>query len=98
GPGWGNGCSRDRGLPLPRIWAAADLGRAQGTLALASRLHAQDWGRGLCAGRLLRVTIRILSHYRVVGRDVACAALLHDAVEDHAPGVAPAGRTRPWQC
>jgi (p)ppGpp synthase/HD superfamily hydrolase len=39
----------------------------------------------------LRVTIRILSHYRVTDADVACAALLHDAVEDHADDIAPGG-------
>ena len=38
------------------------------------------------------MTIRILSHYRVTDPDVACAALLHDAVEDHAAGIAPGGR------
>jgi hypothetical protein len=32
-----------------------------------------------------------LSHYRVADADVACAALLHDAVEDHAAGIAPGG-------
>ena len=37
------------------------------------------------------MTIRILSHYRVTDPDVACAALLHDAVEDHADGLAPGG-------
>jgi (p)ppGpp synthase/HD superfamily hydrolase len=40
---------------------------------------------------LLRVAIRIISHYRVRDADVACAALLHDAVEDHADGLAPGG-------
>ncbi len=40
---------------------------------------------------MLRVTIRILSHYRVTDPDVACAALLHDAVEDHAQDLAPGG-------
>ena len=43
------------------------------------------------ANHLLRVTIRILSHYRVSDPDVACAALLHDAVEDHAADLAPGG-------
>ena len=33
----------------------------------------------------------ILSHYRVTDPDVACAALLHDTVEDHAGEVAPGG-------
>jgi hypothetical protein len=32
----------------------------------------------------------ILHHYRVTDPDVACAALLHDAVEDHTAGIAPA--------
>jgi (p)ppGpp synthase/HD superfamily hydrolase len=36
----------------------------------------------------LRVAIRILSHYRVRDADVACAALLHDTVEDHADDIA----------
>ena len=71
---------------------AADRGRAQDALALASRLHAADRRqREPYASHLLRVTIRILSHYRVADPDVACAALLHDAVEDHAAGIAPGG-------
>jgi (p)ppGpp synthase/HD superfamily hydrolase len=41
---------------------------------------------------LLRVAIRVLHHYRVPDADVACAALLHDAVEDHAADIAPGGR------
>ena len=60
---------------------------------LASRLHAADRRqREPYASYLLRVTIRILSHYRVTDPDVACAALLHDAVEDHAAGIDPGGR------
>ena len=43
------------------------------------------------ASHPLRVTIRILSHYRVTDPDVACAALLHDTVEDHAGEIAPGG-------
>ena len=39
----------------------------------------------------LRVTIRILSHYRVTDPDVACAALLRDTVEDHAGDIGPGG-------
>ena len=31
----------------------------------------------------------MLSHYRVADPDVACAALLHNAVEDHAADIAP---------
>ncbi len=33
----------------------------------------------------------ILSHYRVTDPDVACAALLHDAIEDHAEDITPGG-------
>ncbi len=74
---------------------AADRGRAQDALVLASRLHAADRRqREPYANHLLRVTIRILSHYRVTDPDVACAALLHDAVEDHAAGIAPGGGRR----
>jgi hypothetical protein len=43
---------------------------------------------------LLRVAIRIISHYRVRDAEVACAALLHDAVEDHAGDLAPNGGER----
>ena len=71
---------------------AADRARAEGALALASRLHARDRRQRepyLC--HLLRVTIRILSHYRVSDPDVICAALLHDAVEDHQQDLAPGG-------
>jgi len=36
----------------------------------------------------LRVTIRNLCHYRVTNPELACAALLRDAVEDHAEDIA----------
>jgi len=79
---------------------AADCDRVTDALMLASRLHAGDRRqREPYANHLLRVTIRILSHYRVTDPDVACAALLHDAVEDHAADIAPpaaAGR-QPWR-
>jgi len=69
---------------------AADRGRVMDALALASRLHAGDRRqREPYVNHLLRVTIRILSHYQVADPDVACAALLHDAVEDHAEDIAP---------
>ena len=71
---------------------AADRDRARDALALAGQLHAPDRRqREPYANHLLRVTIRILSHYRVTDPDVACAALLHDAVEDHAETITPAG-------
>ena len=71
---------------------AADRARIGDAAALASRLHARDRRqREPYANHLLRVTIRILSHYRVADPDVACAALLHDAVEDHAEDITPGG-------
>lgn len=73
---------------------AADRGRVTDALTLASRLHARDRRqREPYANHLLRVTIRILSHYQVADPDVTCAALLHDAIEDHAEDIAP-GQTR----
>ncbi len=83
---------RERLLMEIAGFPAADLGRARDALALASRLHAGDLRqREPYANHVLRVTIRILSHYRVADPDMACAALLHDAVEDHAAGIAPGG-------
>lgn len=74
-------------------FSPADQGRATDALALASRLHVADRRQHEpYASHLLRVTIRILSHYRISDPDVACAALLHDAVEDHAASIAPGGR------
>jgi HD domain len=59
------------------------LGQA---LDLAARLHAADRrGQEPYVNHLLRVAIRIMAHYGVRDTDVLCAALLHDAVEDHAP-------------
>jgi hypothetical protein len=84
---------RERLLIEIAEFPAADRGRAADALALASQLHAADRRqREPYASHLLRVTIRILSHYRVADPDVACAALLHDAVEDHAADIAPGGR------
>ncbi len=59
---------------------------------MALRLHAQDRRqREPYGNHLLRVAVRILSHYRVTDPDVACAALLHDSVEDHAQDIVPDG-------
>ena len=83
---------RERLLMEIDRFPAADRDRARDAPALACRLHTADRRqREPCANHLLRVTIRILSHYRVTDPDVACAALLHDAVEDHADGLAPGG-------
>jgi (p)ppGpp synthase/HD superfamily hydrolase len=57
-------------------------------------LHAADRRqREPYVSHLLRVAIRILSHYRVRDFDVASAALLHDAVEDQADDLAPGGES-----
>jgi hypothetical protein len=62
----------------------ADRGLPERALDLASRLHAADRrDREPYVNHLLRVAIRIMSHYRVSDPDVVAAALLHDAVEDH---------------
>jgi hypothetical protein len=70
----------------------ADRGRLEQALELAARLHAADRRqREPYVNHLLRVAIRIMSYYGVRDPDVACAALLHDAVEDHAAELAPGG-------
>ena len=61
-------------------------------LDLASRLHADDRRqREPYVNHLLRVTTRIVSHYGIRDPDVICAALLHDAVEDHAADLVAEG-------
>jgi hypothetical protein len=61
-----------------------DKRRLNQALDLAGRLHAADRReREPYVNHLLRVAIRIMSHYGVRDADVVCAALLHDAVEDH---------------
>ena len=70
----------------------ADRRRLEQALALAAELHAADQRQQEpYLNHLLRVAIRILSHYGVRDADVAVAALLHDAVEDHAADLAPDG-------
>ena len=73
-------------------FGAADRLRIERALALAARLHAADRRqREPYVNHLLRVATRILGHYQVHDSDVVCAALLHDAVEDHAEQIAPGG-------
>ena len=76
-------------------WPEADQRRLNRALDLAARLHAADRReREPYINHLLRVAIRIVSHYGVHDTDVVAAALLHDAVEDHAAelAAAPGGR------
>jgi hypothetical protein len=62
-------------------------------LELAGRLHAPDQRqREPYVNHLLRVALRIQCHYGVDDPDIISAALLHDAVEDHADAISPAGR------
>jgi hypothetical protein len=66
-------------------FAEQDKQRLNQALDLVARLHAADRReREPYLNHLLRVAIRIMSHYGVHDTDVICAALLHDAVEDHA--------------
>jgi hypothetical protein len=66
--------------------------RVEQALDLATQLHAHDRRqREPYVNHLLRVAVRILSHYQVDDADVICAALLHDAVEDHSPDLTPGG-------
>jgi HD domain-containing protein len=83
---------RERLVIETTAFPPADRERVGQALGLASRLHAADRRqREPYVNHLLRVTIRIISHYRVHDADMACAALLHDAVEDHAGQLAPGG-------
>src|SRR5262252_1356213 len=73
-------------------WPGPDRERLNRALDITSRLHAADRReREPYVNHLLRVAIRIMSHYGVRDADVACAALLHDAVEDHAAELAAGG-------
>jgi HD domain len=66
-------------------WPEADRASIERALDLATRLHGADRrDTEPYLNHLLRVAIRIISYYGVRDADVICAALLHDAVEDHA--------------
>jgi hypothetical protein len=70
----------------------AERHRLEDALELASRLHRGDRRQNEpYINHPLRVAIRIMSHYGIRDPDVIAAALLHDAVEDHAAELAPAG-------
>ena len=75
------------------MFPEADQRRLERALELAARLHAADRRqREPYLNHLLRVAIRIIDHYDVRDADVVCAALLHDAVEDHAGELAGGDR------
>ena len=82
---YGEAGLRDRFAAEIASWPDADRHRMERALDLAARLHAADRrDREPYVNHLLRVAIRIMSYYGVRDADVICAALLHDAVEDHA--------------
>jgi hypothetical protein len=83
---------RERFAQEIAVFGQADRRRLERALALAGRLHAADRRqREPYVNHLLRVAIRILCYYAVRDADVACAALLHDAVEDHPAELAAGG-------
>src|SRR6516164_7761395 len=86
---YGEAGLRDRFAAEIATWPEADRRRMERALDLAARLHAADRReREPYVNHLLRVAIRIMSYYGVRDADVVCAALLHDAVEDHAAELA----------
>ena len=81
---YGEAGLRDRFAVEIASWPEADRQRMERALDLAARLHAADRRDAEpYVNHLLRVAVRIMSHYGVHDADVVCAALLHDAVEDH---------------
>jgi hypothetical protein len=89
---YGEAGLRDRFAVEIASWADADRHPMERALALATRLHVGDRrDREPYVNHLLRVAVRIMSHYGVHDADVVCAALLHDAVEDHAADLAACG-------
>jgi HD domain len=81
---YGEAGLRERFAVEVAAWPEPDRHRMERALDLAGRLHADDRrDREPYVNHLLRVAIRVMSHYRVRDADVVCAALLHDAVEDH---------------
>lgn len=69
---------------LLEIAELADVERLTEALDLATELHRDDrYGREPYLSHLMRVAIRIISHYEITDTDVVVAGLLHDAVEDH---------------
>jgi (p)ppGpp synthase/HD superfamily hydrolase len=89
---YGQSGLRERLLIEADRFPAADRDRIGAALELMCRVHERDRRqREPYACHPLRVTIRILAHYRVTDADVACAALLHDTAEDHAGDIALGG-------
>ncbi|MBV9384639.1 MAG: HD domain-containing protein [Streptosporangiaceae bacterium] len=89
---YGEAGLRERFAVETELLPDADRRLLERALGLASRLHSADRrDHEPYVNHLLRVAIRIMSHYGIHDRDVICAALLHDAVEDHAGDLAAGG-------
>lgn len=79
-------------LEIARLGDAPSRQKVSEALELAGRLHAADRRqREPYVNHLLRVALRIICHYGVRDPDIICAALLHDAVEDHASDLTATG-------
>ena len=79
-------------IETARLDDAAGRQKISEALEFAGRLHAADRRqREPYLNHLLRVALRIICHYGVLDPDIICAALLHDAVEDHASDLAATG-------
>ena len=84
---------RERFATEIAVFSEPDWQRLNSALQLAAELHAYDRRqREPYLNHLLRVAIRVVSHYGVRDADVVCAGLLHDAVEDHADQLARDGQ------
>ncbi len=80
-------------LETARLGSTADRRQVQRALQLADGLHAlHRRQREPYVNHLLRVALRTICHYETPDTDVICAALLHDAVEDHADDLSADGR------
>lgn len=80
-------------LEVARLADLAGRRQVKRALRLAARLHASNHRqREPYLNHLLRVTLRIMTHYGVREPEVICAALLHDAVEDHAGDLSTDGQ------
>jgi (p)ppGpp synthase/HD superfamily hydrolase len=78
---------------IARLEDVGSQRKVREAVELAGRLHAADRRqREPYLNHLLRVALRIICHYDVRDADIICAALLHDAVEDHANDLAVSGR------
>jgi hypothetical protein len=80
-------------LEIRRLADPATRSRVEAALRLAGQLHDGDLRqREPYVNHPLRVALRIVVHCGVWEPDVICAALLHDALEDHAEDLSASGR------